>query len=253
MLSAVHSVSLTAVAMATGVAAVLVSARFSDRERIELAKRKLRANLYAFRLFVDEPALIFRAQKQLLIWNGRYLALMARPAAVISIPTLFLLMQLDAVYGRRTLAAGESAIVTAQLNSDVDLRILSPVLEGRGVVVETPPMRLPNQHQVSWRVRATSGAPGSVLLRVPGTTAIKTVQVGSGLNYLSVRRVASLVQWFRYPAEARLPNGTVSWIEVSYPEATIYIFGWGMQWLLWFSIVCLLTMLFFRKRFGATF
>jgi hypothetical protein len=253
MLSAVHSVSLTAIAIATGLAALFAFARCSDQEKIERAKRKLRAHLYAFRLFGDEPALIFRAQKQLLIWNGRYLALMLLPAAVISIPTLILLMHLDVVYGRRTLAARESAIVTAQLDSAVDLRMLSPLLEGRGVAVETPPVRLPNQHQVSWRVRATSGASGSVLFRVSGTTAAKTVQVGSGLRYLSVRRVASLVEWLRYPAEARLPNSTVRWIEVSYPDAAIYIFGWGMQWLLWFSIVGLLTMLFFRKHFGVTF
>jgi len=26
-----------------------------------------------------------------------------------------------------------------------------------------------------------------------------------------------------------------------------------MHWLLWFSIVCLITMLLFRRRFGVTF
>jgi hypothetical protein len=68
-----------------------------------------------------------------------------------------------------------------------------------------------------------------------------------------VRRVASVVDWLRYPAEARLPAGDVQWIEVSYPDAKIYIFGVGMHWLLWFSIVCLITMLVFRRRFGVRF
>jgi hypothetical protein len=245
MLSASHSLSLTAIAMAYGLAALWVFARLSDQKRIEIAKRKLRANLYAFRLFVDEPALIFRAQKQLLIWNGRYLALMLVPAIIIGIPTIVLLMQLDAVYGRRALAAGESAIVTAHFAAATDLRLISPDLEGRGVEVETPPVRIASEHQVSWRVRAATGASGSVLLRDPKTSASKTVQVGPGLRYISRRRVASVVDWLRYPGEARLPAGDVQWIEVSYPDADLH-------WLLWFSIVCLITMLVFRKRFGVT-
>ena len=249
MLSALHSLSLTAIAMATGVATLWVYVRFSDQERIDLAKRKIRAQLYALRLFVDEPALIFRAQKQLLIWNGRYLALMARPAVIITIPTLFLLTQLDAVYGHRTLAAGESAIVTAQLDSASDLLTLAPSLDGRNVAVETPAVRLPNQHQVCWRVRATTVGSGAVLLRVDGTTAGKTVQVGSPFCYLSLRRVASLLEFLRYPAEAPLPNGAVRWMEVSYPDASIYVFGFSMHWLIWFTIVCLVTMFALRNRF----
>jgi hypothetical protein len=242
MLSVAHSLSLTVIAMANGLAALWIFARLSDQKRIEIAKHKLRAHLYAFRLFVDEPALIFRAQKQLLIWNGRYLALVLVPAIVVGIPTLVLLMQLDAVYGRRALAAGESAMVTARFDAATDLRLISPVLQGRGIEVETPPVRIASEHQVSWRIRAASSASGSVLL---GTLS-KTVQVGPGLKYISVRRVASVVDWLRYPGEARLPAGDVQWIEVSYPDS-------NMRWLLWFSIVCLITMLVFRKRFGVTF
>lgn len=236
MLSAAHCLSLTAIAMANGLAALWVFARFSDQQRIEIARRKVRAHLYAFRLFVDEPALIFRAQKQLLIWNGRYLMLVLVPTIIIGIPTFVLLMQLEAVCGRRTLAAGESAIVTARFDDATDLRLISPVLEGRGVRVETPPVRMPSEHQVSWRIRAESDASGSVLL----STASKTVQVGPGLRFVSVRRVASVVDWLRYPGEARLPAGDIQWIEVSYPDAKTHS-------LLWYSIVCLVTMLVFRR------
>lgn len=244
MLSAAYIVSLTAIAVASGLAALWVFARFSDQRRIEFAKRKLWAQLYAFRLFADEPALILRAQKQLLIWNGRYLALVLRPAIIIGIPTVLLLIQLDAVYGRRALAAGEAAIITAQFDNAFDLRALSPELEGHGVRVETPGVRIPAEHQVFWRVRAESEAAGSVLLRVSEASVEKTVQVGSGLRYLSVRRVASGIDWLRYPGEARLPASAIRWIEVSYPD---------MHWLIWFSVVCLLTMLAFRRRFRVTF
>jgi len=40
---------------------------------------------------------------------------------------------------------------------------------------------------------------------------------------------------------------------VSYPGATVDVFGFGAHWLLWFVGVSLLTMLLARKRFGVTF
>src|SRR5437868_11635623 len=121
MLSGLHTVTLTAIAIATGFVALYVFAKFSNQEAIDQAKRQVRAHLYSFRLFVDDPLLIFRAQKQLLIWNGRYLARLARPAIVMTVPTVILLLQLEAVYGRRALAAGERTIVTVQLDASSNL------------------------------------------------------------------------------------------------------------------------------------
>jgi hypothetical protein len=256
MLSAAHTWSLTAIAIASGVATLWVFARFSDAERIQLAQRKIRASLSAFRLFADEPVLILRAQKQLLLWNARYLGFMLRPSLVILVPTLILLTQLEAVYGSRPLAAGESAIVTAQFSAGADLQAFAPSLVGQGIKVETPAVRIPDQHKACWRMRAASdtrGASASVSLCVPGAAMSKTVQTGSGLRYISARRVASLFDWLRYPAEARLPAGDIRWIGISYPYAAIDIFGFGVDWLVWFCTVMLLTMLAFRERFATRF
>jgi hypothetical protein len=254
MLSAAHTWSLTAIAFASGVAMLWVFGRFSNAERIRLAQRKIRANLYAFRLFADEPALIFRAQKQLLLWNARYLGLMLGPSVAMFVPAAVLLTQLEAVYGSRPLEAGESAIVTAQFDASADSPAFAPSLEGHGILVETPAVRIPDRRQACWRVRAISGRAsvksGSVWLRVPGADAGKTVQAGTGLCYISARRVASLFDWLHYPAEARLPDAGVRWIGVSYPYAAIDVFGFGVDWLVWFCTVSLLTMLAFRKRFG---
>jgi len=130
---------------------------------------------------------------------------------------------------------------------------LAPALEGQGIAVETPPVRIPSERVVSWRIRAAGNVSGSVVLRIPGVNEVKTVQIGSGLHYLSRRRVASLLGWLYYPGEPRLPAGAVQWIEIRYPAASLDIFGWGVHWLIWFSMVCIFTMFAFRKRFGVTF
>ncbi len=253
MLSAFHTWSLTAIAIVFGIGMLWSFKRFSNQEQVALAKRKVWAHLYAFRLYADEPALIFRAQKQLLLWNARYLALMMRPTVVVFVPVTLLLFGLDAMYGRRPLEPGESAIVTAQFVDGVDVHSLAATLEGAQIQVETPSVRIPNLRQVSWRVRAMSAASGSVILRTAGASLSKTVQTGSTSGLIPERRVASLLDWFRYPGESRLPSGSLRWISVDYPAATIDIFGFGVHWLLWFLAVSLVTMLLAKKRFGVTF
>ena len=143
MLSALHTWTLTVIAFATGVAMLWAFRRSSNQAAIALAKRKLHAHLLAFRLFSDEPRLIFRAQRDLLVWNARYLALMLRPTLVMLLPLAALLWHLDAVYGRRALAPGESTIVTLQLAPGEDLfRPNYRLMREPGVEAETPPVRI---------------------------------------------------------------------------------------------------------------
>ena len=256
MSSATYSISLTVIAFLAGLAILPVFGRFSDKAKLSLAKRKIRAALYAFRLFGDEPRLVFRAQKQLLLWNARYLGLILRPAAIILFPMLLLLWQMDVIYGRRALDVGEATIVTARMANGVDLGAASPTLKSNGMAVETPPVRITENHRVLWRVRAIRAGSNSLSVDMHGTggtmdSAQKTVQVGPGLHYFSERRVASLVDWLRHPGERRLPaNGPVRWIDVQYPDAEINIFGWEMSWIVWFVIVSWATMFALCKRFG---
>ncbi len=230
MWTAVHFWSLTAIAAASGIAMLPAFRRFSDQERIRLAKRKIWAHLYEFRLFADDPALLVRAQKGLLRWNARYLGLMLRPTAVVLLPMAALLFYLDGVYGHRPLRSGESATVSAKIEG-VDLRQVLPTLSGDGVTVETPAVRIPERHQVYWRVRATNPAGGALLLRVAGQSLHQRVRVGAGLQYLA--------EWRN--------------LQVSYPSANLDIFGFGVHWLGWFFIVSSIAMLALRKRFHVTF
>ena len=253
MLPPGYTWSLTAIAVAAAFAMLWAFKHCSDQARIQVAKRKIRAHLLAFRLFADEPAMIFKSQAQLLVWNLRYLALMLRPTAVTIVPLALLLLHLDAVYGRRPLHEGESAIVTAQVSGGSAPSMASLSLEGQGIAVETPPLRFPEERRVCWRVRAVNGESGSVRLSMPGASVIKRVEAGSPAGYLSERRVSSLPEWLCYPGEARLPVSTLSSIEVEYPSAEINVFGFGVHWLVWFCVVSLIAMLVFRRRLRVTF
>jgi hypothetical protein len=224
MLSPVYTWSLTAIAILTAVALLWVWRRFSNRDRIALAKRQTRARLYAMRLYADDPRLIFRTQGELLSWTLRYLAAMQRPMALAIVPLFVLCLQLDDVYGHRLPGPGEAAVVTAQFAGNADVPTPAAKLEGRGVMVESPAVRIPERSQVCWRVRAMGGASGSLVLHVGGTSTSKAFECGHN--------------WGRPPR-----------IEVACPAASLDVLGYAMDWPVWFLLVSLLAMLALRKRF----
>jgi len=241
MLPAAYTWSLTAIAIAAGLAMGWTFRRLANADEAALARRKVRASLHAFRLYADEPALIFRAQKQLLYWNARYLAAIARPAAAMLAPAALLISGLDTVYGRLPLSPGEAAIVTAQFSRAGGAGFPAPTLVGRGIAVETPCLRIPGARQFCWRIRAPGGASGSVVLLVGGAALAKAVRAGPPSGIVAERRVSSLLAWLRYPGEPLLPGRSVRWIAVSYPPVTVNVFGFGVPWLLWFTLISLLT------------
>jgi hypothetical protein len=225
--------SLTIVASLTGVALLWVWKQFSNRERIARARSQTRAQLYAMRLYADDPLLVLRAERQLLRWIGRYLAQMLRPTAVAVVPLLVLFVEMDSVYGHRPLARGETAVVTAQFAHGADLSGPAPTLEGRGILVETPGVRIPDRRQVCWRVRALPATSSSLLLHWRGPTITKPVQCGrTSAGGWGV--AASLV--------ASMPS-----IAISCPVADLNLFGLPIDWEIWFGAVSLITVLALRK------
>lgn len=259
MSRATYDISLTVIAILVGVAVLPVFARFSDTARLSLAKRKIRAALYSFRLFGDQPRLVFRAQGQLLLWNARYIGLMLRPVAVLILPIAILLWGMDAVYSHRAFHLGETAIVSARLAPDVNLQDVMPKLTGRNIAVETLPVRIPSAHRVLWRVQPTAAGRGELSLAVPGVDETggatdpiqKNIQVGGGFHTLSEQRVASYFGWLLSPWEPRLPaSGPVRSISFHYPDVDFHLFGLAMPWIVWFLIVSWITAFALRKRFG---
>jgi hypothetical protein len=236
-------------------AAVLWSfARFSDQAKIRRVRRQMKASLYEMRLFIDEPRVLLRAQKQLIVSNIRYLGMMLRPIILIMAPMLFLMTMLDTVYGCRPLRAGESALLTVYARPAIDLRAAHTAIEApSGVAVETPLVRIPGEQRICWRIRATHA--GSATLRVSLQDSVydKSVQTGAGFAWISRERVRSLWAWILDPTEKRLPAGPAERIEVAYPAAALTFAGITLPWIAWYMLATLIATIFLRRRFGVTF
>ncbi|MBI2469814.1 MAG: hypothetical protein HYV59_01030 [Planctomycetes bacterium] len=212
----------------------------SNQKEIKEAKDKIRAYLFEIRLFKDDLGIQLSAQKNILIHNLRYMKHALKPMLFMIIPVVIILIQLDGWFGYRPLKVGESAIVSVNF-SDGQANALPEVSiqTDKGIIVETPPLRIPTQKEASWRVRANEIGEHDLRFNVSGSTFDKSIIVSDG-QLKRVSRVVASGFWdnFLNPGEQPLAkNSLMKKIEINYPSRSIEIFGWGIHWLVAFFIL----------------
>jgi len=237
--------SLVPISVLSGISMLLVFRRASDQAAVRRAKSLVTAHLLEFRLFMDEPRLILKAQRDLIVANARFLRLMLRPVVVLTLPMALLLAAMEGFYGHAPLRICDPAIVTAQMkHDDTSLSLKAP----DGITVETPPVRVAADRQVSWRIRPLRATNAQLELVRADRAIAKSISAGSGMHYLSERR-GSLANLLLRPTERPLSDSEVDWIEVRYPTATIL----SLHWLIWFFAISAVTALALRRKFRTAF
>ncbi len=240
-------VRLAAVAAAAGIGMIWVFGKTSNQTRIRAVKRRLQAHLLEMRIFSDEPAVTWRAQKSLLRANFGYIGLMLRPALVMALPMTMLLVHLEGFYGRAPLTVGRQAIVTIGMHGPATT---APVLIAPPeIAVETPPVRVLDKNEVSWRIRPTAAVSGDLRFVIDDQTVSKRIEAGGAPFFVPGRRVDSVYAALWHPSEPRIGSGRIEWIDVRYPDASVDLFGFRMHWLAWFLILSMASALLLKKRF----
>jgi hypothetical protein len=215
--------SLTAFSVLWGLLALLVFRRFTNRAALRKVRKLIYAHLLEIRLYSDEPALVWNAQKALLLDNLRFLALTALPILIMAVPFALLYSPLDSIFGWGPIEVGHSAVVTLYTTRHMSFTLRPPP----GIVVETPPVRAFAEHQISWRIRALMPVQGSLRFASPGMHDVSRSIFAGGRKLSFNRRRESL------PGDA--------WTEVDYPRANVRIAGLELPWLAWFLIVSTAT------------
>jgi hypothetical protein len=246
--------SLALISIVAGIAMLWVFQRTTNPTRIRAVKRRVQAHLLEIRVFGEEPAVVWGAQKSLVAWNMRYMGLMLMPAVWMAIPLSILLIHLEAFYGRAPLAVGRETIVTMAMHPPLNPESPVPVLHApQGIAVETPAVRAIEDSQISWRIRPSESVSGSLSFQVDGQTIEKKIEAGSGLRFVPGLRVNSVLGSVLHPDEPRIQSSSVDWIDVRYPDGNVKMFGLELHWLIWFTIISMLAALLLKKRFGVVF
>jgi hypothetical protein len=225
----------------------------SNQAAIRLAKDRIKAHLYEMRLYKDNMRVTLAAQGAILKANLAYMGANLKPLAVMIVPLVLVLAQLSLWFDRSPLKPGEEALVKAGLEASVDPVALDLTLETPpGLEATAPAVRIADEHEVVWRIKALSPGAGRLLLRTGGRTVEKSVVVG-GRPLTKVSALASRGSlWKRvlYPGERPLPADTpVRSVEVTYPARTLAAFGLNVHWLVAYLILSIVFGFAFKGVF----
>jgi hypothetical protein len=245
-------VGLTCLSIAAGAAMLWVFGKTSNQQRMKQVKRRVQAGLLELRVFVDEPVISLRAQRTLLAANLNYLFLALRPALWMIVPVGLLLVHLEAFYDRAPLPLSQPALDTMGMTAGWDPSAPPPVLIApANVAVMDPPVRAAAAREVSWRIVPWSPVSAENLeFEFNGQQVSKRLEAGSGQRYVPGRRVRSGWGMILSPGEGRIQSDFAEWIEISYPGAGLRVFGFRVNWLVWFFVVSMVAALLLKKRFG---
>ncbi|OGD20427.1 MAG: hypothetical protein A2W03_01775 [Candidatus Aminicenantes bacterium RBG_16_63_16] len=223
------------ISLLTGLLMLAVFRLTSNQPGIRAAKDRIKAHLLEMRLFKDNFRVSLGAQRQILAANWRYIRYSFKPLLVMIIPLVLILIQLNFWFGYEPLAAGEPAILKVRLDSGIDPLKTEILLEtSPSVRVETPPLRIADEHEVDWRIRPQEAGPAALTLAVGGARFEKTVRVGGApLARVSTMRVRGrFPDALLYPCESGLPpDGPVQSIEVVHPQRRLPFMGLRLHWL----------------------
>lgn len=244
--------ALLAISVLTGVFMLWLFGKVSDQETIGSVRDRIRGNLIAVRLFGDDLRVLLVLQGRILWGTLTYLRYAFVPMLIMIVPVVLILTQLNLRFEARPLAEGEDTLITVQFRdpSAIDEGV---VLEApAGISVETPPVRAASVGQVSWRIRAEEPGRHQVVIRVGDEAVEKEVRVGSAWEATSSRRTgAGFWDVLLYPGESPIPGSNrVERVVVGYRPLDLSLFGFGMDWLIFFFVVSIAAGFALRKPLG---
>lgn len=236
--------SLALFSLIIGIIMLIIFRYTSDQQKIRETKNKIRAYIFELSLFKDEIGIVLSSQKNILIYNLRYIKYAVKPMLFMMIPLAVILIQMDSWYGYRPLRPDESAIVSLKLHGGSeelpDVRLTSD----KGITIETPPLRIPDQNEVDWRIRAKETGEHDLTFNVSGEEIRQKVLVSEkGLVQISPEASASSL-WDKLlnPAQKPLPeNSLAEQIRIDYPAGSVGILKWHVHWLV---VVFVLSIVF---------
>jgi hypothetical protein len=242
---------LAVISFLTGLAAVLVFRYASNQDAMRRIKNRIHAHLLELRLFPDQLGIVSRAHGRILRLTLIYLSYNLKPLAILLLPLVILMAQLDLRFSRIPLETGDSFILKAKLVDPGALDSDSLRLP-KGLTLTAPPVNVPALQEVNWRIRADDYGVFWPAVVVAGQTFAKQVVVSKEITALPAERAgAGMVEWFSNPVEQPLPkSGPLRSLEVNYAPRSIDLGYFGTSWLVFFLVVSLVSGLIFKLVLG---
>lgn len=224
------------ISLLTGLFMLLVFRFTSNQEGIREVKDKIKAHLLELRLFKDSFSVSIRAQGNILRYNLKYIGYSAKPMLVMIVPLILIITQLNLWFGYQSLSPGERVIVKVKLKEGINpLGIKLSIAPSQGLEIETPPLRIEEEREIDWRLRADEEGKKDLVVIIDGEKQSKKLAISQkSLCRLSPSRVSKgILAQLLSPGEPPLPSDSpIEAIEVGYPSKNMNLLGWHIHWLI---------------------
>jgi len=232
-------------------------------KKIIESKDKIKANIFAIRIYKDFWRVIVSSFFKSLFHTLRYFVFNLAPFIVIIPLLLPVFSQMEVRYGMRPFNPGETFVIKADMDRDYDKSLVSlednemvrpkmrPVFINAWLDEEkTRPIRV-----VNWKMETAKEGKTLLGIRIGDRVYHKELLVGKSKAPLSERKYRdSGLNHFLYPVEGLLEqNDVLKSVRISYPGKLVSFLGLKMHWILWNLIIVIVLILAFRKRFGVEF
>lgn len=192
----------------------------SNNSRRERLWRQLWANLFAVRLYADEPRVVFESLLGVITANVKLLINTLPALVVMSAIGIVLFGPLDRIFGSVPFEISTPRVLTVKLkNMDgawPDVRLETP----DWIAVDSPPVHVFKDPEISWRIRVNKRSVGVVKVIAGGNT------------------VETRIDTRPWPTTFQVMSSDLS---TPGPERTLSFMGISLHWIWWFSIFSILV------------
>jgi uncharacterized membrane protein (DUF106 family) len=248
-------VGIAIVSMVTAIGLLLVFKYTSNQVALEAVKRRIHACLFEIRLFNDDLRFMFRSQGAALRHTASYMRYSFTPMLWTLPPLVLIIAQLQFHYGYEGFAPGDSTTLHVILKESV-IPAGKPAIDvaaPAGIQVFDPPVWVPSQREMAWRVDVSALGDHELVISMGGVSVTKAVTASHIITRRSPYRVAGIIDQLIYPAEPPLPaDSPFERITVHYTDATVNLLGWNTHWMIAFFILSIAFAFLLRKPFGVT-
>jgi uncharacterized membrane protein (DUF106 family) len=231
----------------------------SDQKAIGIAKDQLKAHLLAVRLYRDQIPVVMGSYGKILRGTGRYLKLAFKPLLYVIIPITLLMVQIDRYLGATPIRANTPFLLSVRLAAPFDgqttgndaLNDVTLDLPPE-IAMTAPPVHVPSTNEIIWRLTSPKEGKYEVKIAAAGQTAAKIVCVGSDLPRISTVRLRGHFweRMFSSAEPALSQNSPIESISINYPDRSIEIAGYGMNWIWLFFILSMGAGFIFKELLG---
>jgi len=243
-----------------GVFAMIIYKYTSKQDGIKDAKEKIKGHFYEVWLFIDDAAVIAKAQGRIM-WNAlRYLGYALPPLAIMIVIFFPLFANFETRYAFHPVRPGDEVLVKVRLSEGFEgwedaveldvppgmekvgprVRLVRRIMESESSLREKA-----REYEVDYRLRPRFAGRYDLLIKVKGESFTVPLYAGDEPGKRSAPLATdNLGHALLFPPLVTLPAGAgVAEVEIEYGEAEFPFLGWETWWVWPFLIISMIAAL----------